>query len=397
VEEKYMSGKRILVSSVSGDSALSVLRELTAAGHEVIGADWRKLPFGLHSRYLRGVHRLPTASEPGFDQSLVELVSAVRPDAFLPLGTQYVATACRQEAALSRLTRINLPRYEAFMAAYDHVFCNDECLQLGIPSPARYSLDEASRILANGCGKVTLVVKPCMDIGMARGVSYVRDNEALLQSVSSCTAKYGGASIQEYIPGDASAMRTVIVLFNQKSELIVAFTTRKLRYWPTSGGLTALSVSTDEFNLVTKVLPFFHKWRWRGAAEVELKYDARDGEYKVIEINPRFPAYLRLPMICGLNLARLAAELTLDNDTTIAPLKFPSYTVGVKFVNPGLFLRTALSDICSAPARVTAIRKAIADLNGTAPIVASMLSDPLPMMGRMLLDVRNVMGLKSPP
>ena len=386
-----MTGKRILVTSVSGDAALSVLRELAEAGHDLVGADWRKLPFGLHSRYLRGVHRLPAASDPGFDQSLMELVRAVRPDAFLPLGTQYVATARRQAAVLSGITRINLPSYEAFMAAYDHVFCNDECRQLGIPSPASYSPEEASRIVSDGRGKITLVVKPATDVGMARGVSYVRNQEALMQSVSSCAATFGGATIQEYIPGGASDMRTAIVLFDQSSELVAAFTTRKLRYWPTTGGLTALSVSTDEFHLVEQMLPFFRKWRWRGAAEVELKFDARDGAYKVIEINPRFPAYLRLPMICGLPLARLAVSLTMGNEVT-SPVKFPSYTVGVKFLNPGLFLRTALAEMHAAPAKISALGKAIADLDRTAPVVSSMLSDPLPMVGRLLLDMRRLLS-----
>ena len=389
-----MTGKRVLVTSVSGDAALSILCELAADGHDLIGADWRRLPFGLHSRYLRGVHMLPAASDLGFDQSLVSLVSAVRPDAFLPLGTQYVATACRQAAALSRLTHINLPSYEAFMAAYDHVFCNDECRQLDIPSPASYSPEEASRILVDGRGKITLVVKPATDVGMARGVSYVRNKEALIQSLASCAAKFGGATIQEYIPGDASDMRTAIVLFDQSSELVAAFTTRKLRYWPTTGGLTALSVSTDEFHLVEQMLPFFRKWRWRGAAEVEMKFDARDGTYKVIEINPRFPAYLRLPMICGLPLARLALSLTMDNEAT-RPLKFPSYTVGVKYLNPGLFLRTALADVRFSSTRISAFGKAIADLDHTAPVVSSMLGDPLPMVGRLLMDMRHLVGKRG--
>jgi predicted ATP-grasp superfamily ATP-dependent carboligase len=181
-------------------------------------------------------------------------------------------------------------------------------------------------------------------------------------------------------------MRTVVVLFDKGNELIAAFTTHKHRQWPTTGGVTAVSVSTAEFHLVEQILPFFRKWRWRGAAEVELKYDSRDGRYKVIEINPRFPAYLRFPNICGLPLVRLAATLALGEKNT-TPLKFPSYTVGKKYLNPGLFLRTIWEDLRQAPDKTGALRRAVVDLDGAESAIAGMISDSLPLLGRFLLDV----------
>lgn len=378
--------KTILVTNVTYDAGLSIAQELTQIGYRVIGADARRLPFGLHSRYIHTVHRLPAADNPAYETSFVDLVKKVRPDAILPLGTYGVVAVCRQESTFRSLSSFNIPSLDAFMAAFDHAVCGTECARLNIPRPAIYSLDEANRLLANGKGTLTLVVKPRTDVGEARGVNYVRDIETLRDSVSVCTAQYGGTIIQEYIPGEVSAMRTVVVLFDKGSELIAAFTTHKHRQWPTTGGVTAVSVSTAEFHLVEQILPFFRKWRWRGAAEVELKYDSRDGRYKVIEINPRFPAYLRFPNICGLPLVRLAATLALGEKNT-TPLKFPSYTVGKKYLNPGLFLRTIWEDLRQAPDKTGALRRAVVDLDGAGSAIAGMISDPLPLLGRFLLDV----------
>ncbi len=381
-----MMTKTILVTNVTYDAGLSIAQELAQIGYRVVGTDTRTLPFGFHSRYIHTVHRIPAADTPAFETSFLDLVEKVRPDAILPLGTSGVMAVCRQESTFSGLTGFNVPSLDAFMAAFDHAVCGAECARLNIPRPAIYSLEEANRLLTNGKGTLTLVVKPRTDVGAARGVTYARNVETLRKCVSVCTAQYGDAIIQEYIPGEASAMRTAIVLFDKGSELIAAFTTNKHRQWPTTGGVTAVSVSTAEFHLVDQTLPFFRKWRWRGAAEVELKYDSRDGRYKVIEINPRFPAYLRFPDICGLPLVRLAATLALG-EKNITPVKFPSYTVGKKYLNPGLFLRAVWEDLRRTPDKKGALRRALADLDGAGPAIAGMISDPLPILGRFLLDV----------
>jgi D-aspartate ligase len=385
--------KRILVTNATDDVGLSVIRELATAGHEVVGVDLRSLPLGLRSRYLETVHTLPAPTASCFDQCLVDLVRAVGPDVFLPLGMSSVAAACRQSASLSRLTAINVPSQDAFMAAFDHAVCRTECAQLGIPCPAVHALEEAAHILADGGGRVTLVVKPRMDVGSACGVSYVNGPDALRRCVSACIAQFGGAVVQEHIPGDASAMRTVVVLFDRNSQLIAAFTTRKLRQWPPTGGLTVLSVSTAESHLVELMLPFFRKWRWRGFAEVELKVDFRDGLSKVIEINPRVPAYLPFPIACGLPLARLAAGLALGEAT--APIEFPSYAVGKKFANPRLFLRSIVAELRSGSSKAAVFQRAFADLEGTAGVMASMFVDPAPPLGRLLLGVGQILRPRS--
>lgn len=391
-----MNRKRILVPGVSSDAGAGMTRQLAESGYEVIGADWRRLPFGLRSRYLRTVYPLPEPSNAEFSRSLINLVRTVRPDAFLPLGTTTVACACREAALLKDVTTVTIPGHDAYTAACDKTFCTRECRELGIPCPTVYSPDEAARALAGDRSGITLVVKPGTDAGMARGVSYVTDAATLQQSISSCLRRFDSVTIQEYIPGDASHMHTAVLLFDRHSTLIAAFTTQKLRQWPATGGVTALSRSTDEYHLVEQILPFFNKWHWKGAAEVEFKFDARDGNYKVIEINPRFPAYLRFALTCGLPLARLTAALTLEEEK-VTPLTYPSYTVGMKFVNPGLFLRTAIADTRTAVAGDSPMRRAIRDLAGSGPAFAEMLTDPMPFVGRLLHDIRKLFRVSTLP
>jgi hypothetical protein len=56
-------------------------------------------------------------------------------------------------------------------------------------------------------------------------------------------------------------------------------------------------------------LPFFRQIGWVGVASLECKYDERDGEYKLIEINPRPWAILKVSVDCGVNVPLLYYRL----------------------------------------------------------------------------------------
>jgi D-aspartate ligase len=327
---------KAFITNASEDAGLVAARSLADAGFEVFGADTRRLPPGVRSRYLAAYYAIESPDGPPREAELMRLIERVRPDVFLPIGTRGVVTAVRHRRGLAKLTAVNAVEAPGFMAAFDKLRCMVECERLAIPCASAYSADEALSVLERTSLDPLLVVKPRWDVGGASGVHYVRDGSALAPAIRFCTERFGGFLIQEFIPGGAQAMRTVLLLFGPDSRLAASFTTRKTRQWPQTGGATAASRSTVDRALLDSVLPFFEKWRWRGPAEVELKLDARDGRHKVIEINPRFPGYLRFAWHCGLDLPTLAARLALGKAGAGGEL--PPYRDGATYVAPTRFL-----------------------------------------------------------
>ena len=380
-----MSGKSVLLTNATSGAGLDAGKALAAAGYRVLTMDFQRLPLDLKSRYSRQHHVLPWARYPDFESGLLALIDRLRPSVFLPLGTRSVFVASKNRESLSALTAINVPTLDAFLAAADKAACMAECQRLGIPCPAVYCLDQAPAVFEQD-REATLVVKPDFDAGAATGIRYVRSREELQTAVRECTERCGGALIQEYIPGGPEAMKTAILLYTRESVLAAAFTTRKLRHWPETGGVTAAGCSTAESHLVDLVRPFFEKWRWCGAAEVELKFDRRDGQHKVIEINPRFPGYLRFAGECGLSLPVLAAELALGGEA-VAPGQFSNYVTGARYVNPGLFFLTVYSRLRRDGLKRAEIRAAVSEFRGLGPLLLRLLDDPLPMLGRALLGI----------
>lgn len=361
------------------------MKALATAGYRVVTTDFARLPFGLRSRYTSAHYVVPGTDESVFESSLLDLVDRIRPDVLLPLGTRGTHAASRNRERVGAIA--NVPSLQAFLTAYDKRACIAECVTLGIPCPAVYAADEARRLLDRERGTL-LVVKPDCDVGAARGVRYVSDRDALADAVRACDGLGCGALIQEYVPGGVDTMSTAILLFSRDSRLVAAFTTRKMRQWPETGGLTAESCSTADYQIVRQMLPFFEKWRWSGAAEVELKFDSRSGEHKVIEINPRFPGYLRFPLECGLDFATLAVRLALDGATVHAET-FPAYTVGSRYVNPGLLLRTIVGQCRSGGVKARTCRDALREMTRAIPVMLGGLADPAPFLGRMLARNRS--------
>jgi predicted ATP-grasp superfamily ATP-dependent carboligase len=231
-----------------------------------------------------------------------------------------------------------------------------------------------------------MVIKPRADVGGGMGVHFVGTKDALSEAKRSIERAYGDPVIEEYIPGETDAMRTVNLLFDRDSRLAAYFTTRKIRQWPASGGISVLSVSTNEWDLVRMMLPLFRKWQWRGPVEVELKVDARDGVPKVIEINPRFWGYLDFPIRCGADFPSIACRLALG--ASAASFAFPRYREGVKYVNPLAYLKALRHDILNSGNAPRAVARGLADLKGEKVLNNIQLSDPLAVVGKLAAELR---------
>jgi len=374
--------RRVLVTSGLADSGVDAARALAAAGFEVITADFRR-PLNLRSRHAARHHALPCDSEAAYSDALLALVRRCRPDAIVPLGTRTVIAIARRRDEVAALTTVDVPTVDAFHAGHVKSRSIADCAALGIPCPRVHTPAEAAAALRAGAVD-RVVVKPDFDAGAALGLAYVRTPAELGAAIERCRAGFGSALVQEYIPGGVEAMKTVVLLFGAEAALAAAFTTRKTRQWPPEGGVSVASVSTAERELADLVLPFFHRWRWRGGAEVELKLDPRDGVHKVIEINPRFPGYLRFAGHCGLALPVLTARLALGEADAMPALY--AYRTGVNYVAPTLFLGAVGRDLVRGRVLET-LQASRRQLAGTAAQIGALLADPLPLVGRLVADV----------
>jgi D-aspartate ligase len=99
---------------------------------------------------------------------------------------------------------------------------------------------------------------------------------------------------QEYIPGGEDTIWMFNGYFNHNSECIFGMTGQKLRQSPVYTGSTSLGVCLRNDEVLASTLRFMKSVGYRGILDIGYRYDARDGQYKVLDVNPRVGSTFRL-------------------------------------------------------------------------------------------------------
>ena len=150
-----------------------------------------------------------------------------------------------------------------------------------------------------------------------------------------CHKIYPLPLIQESIPRKGEAFG-VSALFNKDSKLRAVFVHKRLREYPVTGGPSTLRESVKNPKVQELGLKLLKALDWVGVAMVEFKVDPRDGEPKLMEINPRFWGSLQLAILSGVDFPYLIYRMAKEGD--VKPIL--DYKIGVRcrWMFPGDFI-----------------------------------------------------------
>ncbi len=126
--------------------------------------------------------------------------------------------------------------------------------------------------------------------------------------------------IQEFVPGDDSALFDSIFYCSKDKEVqLITFAQIGLQE-RTNTGVGNCTVLVNGFNehgfnqdVIYNLKTFMEKIGYQGFAEFDLKYDERDGKYKVFEINPRQARSSYYLTACGHNLIKYLVDDLVHN------------------------------------------------------------------------------------
>jgi hypothetical protein len=127
---------------------------------------------------------------------------------------------------------------------------------------------------------------------------------------------FSGLLLQEFVPHDSAEDWFVHIYCDADWTGRLSLTGRKAYAWPPGRGVTTDARSVPNPELAELALRFCREVGYRGIADMDWRYDRRDGNYKLVDFNPRIGAQFRYGRTTdGLDVVR-----ALHLDVTGRPL-----------------------------------------------------------------------------
>jgi predicted ATP-grasp superfamily ATP-dependent carboligase len=238
-------------------------------------------------------------------------------------GDAEVRFVAQNHAALGAIFTLTTPAWDVVCWAYDKRRMNTRAAELGIAQPL--SLYPRGRDDLAGLGiRFPVVLKPTVCEGrtaFATAKAWRADDRRTLAALYDRAAALVGTDcimVQELIPGDGRTQFSYAAVWD-RGKPIGSMVAQRRRQYPIDFGYTSTFVETTASREIEdQASRFLASLDYSGLAEIEFKYDARDGLYKILDVNARTWTWIALGAAAGVDLAAMQWRLAVGEQ--VAPV-----------------------------------------------------------------------------
>lgn len=293
--------------------SVGITRTLGAMGVPVYQIVEDRFTPGALSRYLSGSFTWDTSGLA--TEQLLAGMAAIgaqlnRPAILIPTDDAAAIFIAEQAEILRRWFTFPTPPPALYRALSNKRQLYAVCRRLGLPCPDYVfpdCLEDVEAFLARASFPV--VVKVAESWRLPKGVlstTIARTPEQLVAIYRKAErAKLTNLIFQDYIPGECSEDWFFHGYSNPATGCMIGFTGRKLRSYPAFAGFTTLGQSVANDRLQEQAEALLRDTGYAGIMDLDFRLDKRDGQYKLLDFNPRIGMQFRLfEDSAGLDVAR---------------------------------------------------------------------------------------------
>jgi D-aspartate ligase len=304
--------------------SLAVARSLGRRGIPVWFAT-HDHPIVKYSRYTAHSLTWPGPDEKGAAEWLVDLASHHRLDRWVlyPGGDAEARLIAQWHPVLGQAFTLVTPPWAVARFACDKRLTHLHADSVGVDSPWSFVPADRKEVAALDCA-FPVILKPAFQAGRNRFTMAkawrADDRTTLLARYDAAVALVGrdAVMVQELIPGGGEAQFSYAAVWD-RGKPVASLVARRTRQYPVDFGFTSTFVETVEHREVeAQAFRFLADLRFSGMAEVEFKFDARDGRTKLLDVNPRPWTWIGLGAAAGVDFPWI--QWRLARGETIARL-----------------------------------------------------------------------------
>jgi D-aspartate ligase len=293
----------VLVLHMEHHGALGVMRSLGRLGVPLYGVHATAGAPASFSKYCRKAFTLELDETPT-EQSVDCLRAIARRIGTMPLliptNDESALFVARNAALLHDDFRFPANSVQVVWSLYNKKAMHRLATELAIPTPDTI-FPQSRREVLDFCetARFPVVLKASDNILTARRagkkMTIARSKDQLIAQYSRMEdGAHPSLMIQEYIPGRDDSVWMLNGYFDERSECLFSITGQKIHQTPVYTGMTALGVCRPNPVIQSATKALVKEVGYKGILDIGYRYDARDGLYKLLDMNPRLGATFRL-------------------------------------------------------------------------------------------------------
>lgn len=288
---------------------LSAAASLKQCGHTILVAA-EKDALAKKAKYIEKYIEFDKSSVDSVGQRLIELCVKERIDVIIPMEDDYAALLSQFKDQIEKETTIKcaIANRDSYDLVSDKATLLAFCKQHNIGHPRTEPIDNNYEWLAESVGFPALI-KPNHSEG-SKGIVLVNNLEELKDKAPAIIAEYGECTLQEYIQNDH--YYNLMIYRNASGVFSNHVILKILRYYPIKGGSSCLAVSIENEPMVEMCKHLLNALNWVGMADFDI-LEKGEGDFRIIEINPRVPASLRGAEMSGVNFPQIIVSDMLED------------------------------------------------------------------------------------
>jgi len=366
--------------------ALGVLRTLAKKDIPVIMLDSDHC-IGKYSRFKKKFFRSPHPSDnQSYVDFLIELAKRenIHRDRWVifPNSDEIVYVLSKYKNILEEFYRIPTPGWEIIQNVYVKKNTYQLAEENGIPIPVTYYPDSLQKLVELSLN-YPVVIKPSIRDNFYSKVKIkafrINNNEELVKTYEYVCSiiEPSEVLVQELIPGGPNHLYSFCPFF-KNGEVLTSITARRSRQHPMDFGHASTFAELVDIPEVQKIAEnFLGLINYYGIAEVEFMQDPRDGNYKLIEVNPRVWGWHTIAIASGVDLPYLLYQDMIEEGMDVRlPINY------VKWIRLITDVPTALSEIIKGQLKIGDYLKS---MKGKKEFAVFSLNDPLPFLAEVAL------------
>lgn len=308
---------RVLVTDGSGKQPLAIIRGLKEIGCHVTVICATKQDSCYVSN--KPDEKILNPVILNFDEKtyefLLSLSASGNYDVLMPIGEISTSFVTAREQEFTKYVKLACAPRDTYIKAYNKQITFDQAMKSGIPCPNTRRSDQSIEDYLKEA-KFPIIIKPRQGLGSIGFHKFETEEEfrTWLQNPSFNVDDY---VVQEYV--DFIHRIGALIFMDQKGNVCTRYATDVRRWFPLDAGSAVLIQTVDAPEILDYTAELLKQLDWKGFAAACFMIDKNTGEPKLLEINGRIPASVKLAFMCGYNIARQMLEMVYDEDVVQYP------------------------------------------------------------------------------